>query len=111
MKYLENQTDKVKQLLKLVKNTSDNKEVSSIASIAYCSCSKPFRSMEPVLINDKSYKVLNIFYLEHKPDKNGTPFYFRLIYRVSGGLKNKILHPDNIPEELLDSIINHLSNH
>ena len=64
--------------------------------------------MEPVLIKDQSYNVIQVLYIEYKPDNEGTSFFFQLIYKVPGGLHKEILHPDDIPEELLDKMINHL---
>lgn len=64
--------------------------------------------MEPVLIEDQSYNVIQVTYIEYKPDIEGTAFYFQLIYRVPGGIHKEILHPDYIPEKLLDKMINHL---
>lgn len=55
-----------------------------------------------------SYNVIQVLYIEYKPDKEGTSFFFQLIYRVPGGIHKEILHPDDIPEELLDKMIDHL---
>lgn len=103
MKHLEDQTDKVKHFLNLVKLSAHH--YSLVTSFW---CSEPFKSMEPVLINDQSYDVIQVLYIEYKPDNEGTLFFFQLIYKVPGGLHKEILHPDDIPEELLDEMINHL---
>ena len=103
MKHLEDQTDKVKHFLNLVKLSAH-----PYSEVTNFWCSEPFKSMEPVLIKDQSYNVIQVLYIEYKPDNEGTAFYFQLIYRVPGGLHKEILHPDDIPEELLDEMINHL---
>ena len=103
MKHLEDQTDKVKHFLNLVKLSAHH--YSLVTSFW---CSEPFKSMEPVLIKDQSYDVIQVLYIEYKPDNEGTAFYFQLIYRVPGGIHKEILHPDDIQEELLDKMINHL---
>lgn len=64
--------------------------------------------MEPVLIEDQSYNVIQVLYIEYKPDENGTSFFFQLIYRVPGGLYKEITSPRLIPEKLIDKMINHL---
>lgn len=98
MKHLEDQTDKVKHFLNLVKLSIDHYyEVTGTFG-----CSEPFKSMEPVLIGNQSYNVIQVLYIEYKPDNEGTAFYFQLIYRVPGGIHKEILHPDDIPEKLLD---------
>ena len=104
MKHLEDQTDKVKHFLNLVKLSAH--PYSEDTGTFWCS--EPFKSMEPVLIKDQSYNVIQVLYIEYKPDNEGTSFYFQLIYRVPGGLHKEILHPDDIPEKLLDEMINHL---
>ena len=103
MKHLEDQTDKVKHFLNLVKLSAHH--YSLVTSFW---CSEPFKSMEPVLIKDQSYNVIQVLYIEYKPDNEGTSFFFQLIYKVPGGLHKEILHPDDIPEKLLDEMINHL---
>ena len=103
MKHLEDQTDKVKHFLNLVKLSAH-----PYSEVTNFWCSEPFKSMEPVLIGNQSYDVIQVLYIEYKPDKEGTSFFFQLIYRVPGGLHKEILHPDDIPEELLDEMINHL---
>ena len=104
MKHLEDQTDKVKHFLNLVKLSAHT--YSGVTGTFWCS--EPFKSMEPVLIKDQSYNVIQVLYIEYKPDNEGTSFFFQLIYRVPGGIHKEILHPDDIPEELLDEMINHL---
>ena len=104
MKHLEDQTDEVKHFLNLVKLSAH--PYSLVTGTFWCS--EPFKSMEPVEIEDQSYNVIQVLYIEYKPDKEGTEFYFQLIYRVPGGIHKEILHPDDIPEELLDEMINHL---
>lgn len=104
MKHLEDQTDKVKHFLNLVKLSIDH--YYEVTGAFWCS--EPFKSMEPVLIKDQSYNVIRVLYIEYKPDNEGTAFYFQLIYGVPGGIYKEILHPDDIPEELLDKMINHL---
>lgn len=104
MKHLEDQTDKVKHFLNLVKLSAH--PYSEVTGTFWCS--EPFKSMEPVLIVDQSYNVIQVLYIEYKPDNEGTSFFFQLIYKVPGGLHKEILHPDDIPEELLDKMINHL---
>ena len=103
MKHLENQTDKVKHFLNLVKLSAHHYYL-----VTSFWCSEPFKSMEPVLIGDQSYNVIQVLYIEYKPDNEGTSFFFQLIYKVPGGLHKEILHPDDIPEKLLDEMINHL---
>lgn len=105
MKHLEDQTDKVKHFLNLVKLSAH--PYSEVTGTFWCS--EPFKSMEPVLIKDPSYDVIQVLYIEYKPDNEGTAFYFQFIYRVPGGIHKEILHPDDIPDELIDKImINHL---
>ena len=103
MKHLEDQTDKVKHFINLVKLSAHH--YSLVTSFW---CSEPFKSMEPVLIGNQSYDVIQVLYIEYKPDNEGTSFFFQLIYRVPGGIHKEILHPDDIPEKLLDKMINHL---
>ena len=103
MKHLENQTDKVKHFLNLVKLSAH-----PYSEVTNFWCSEPFKSMEPVLINDQSYNVIQVLYIEYKPDNEGTSFFFQLIYRVPGGIHKEIIHPDDTPEKLLDKMINHL---
>ena len=104
MKHLEDQTDKVKHFLNLVKLSAH--PYSEVTGTFWCS--EPFKSMEPVLIGDQSYDVIQVLYIEYKPYIEGTSFFFQLIYRVPGGIHKEILHPDDIPEKLLDEMINHL---
>ena len=103
MKHLEDQTDKVKHFLNLVKLSAHHYDL-----VTSFWCSEPFKSMEPVLIGDQSYDVIQVLYIEYKPYTEGTLFYFQLIYRVPEGIHNAFIHPDDIPEKLLDEMINHL---
>lgn len=102
MKHLKDQTDKVKHFLNLVKLSAHT--YSLVTGTFWCS----FKSMEPVLIKNQSSNVIQVLYIEYKPDKEGTEFYFQLIYQVIGGLYKEIINLDDIPEELLDEMINHL---
>lgn len=103
MKHLD-QTDKVKHFLNLVKLSA---HPYSITAGTFW-CSEPFKSMEPVEIEDQSYNIIQVLYIEYKPYIEETSFFFQLIYRVPGGIHKEILHPDDIPEELLDKMIDHL---
>ena len=103
MKHLEDQTDKVKHFLNLVKLSAPYSEDTGTFW-----CSEPFKSIKPVLINNQSSKVIQVLYIEYKPDENETSFFFQLIYEVPGGLYKEIIHPEDIPEELLDEMINRL---
>lgn len=108
MKYLEDQTDKVKHFLNLVKLSAQPYHIVTSIVTGTFWCSEPFKSMEPVEIDDQSYNVIQVLYIEYKPDNEGTAFYFQLIYRIPEGPRKDIIHPDDIPEELLDKMINHL---
>ena len=104
MKHLEDQTDEVLHFLNLVKLSAH--PYSLVTGTFWCS--EPFKSMEPVEIEDQSYNVIQITYIEHKPDENGTAFYFQLIYKVPGGFHKEITSPKLIPEKLIENMINHL---
>ena len=104
MKHLEDQTDKVKHFLNLVKLSAHH--YSEDTGTFWCS--EPFKSMEPVLIEDQSYDIIQVLYIEYKPDENGTEFFFQLIYRVPEGIHKGITSPMLIPEELIDKMIDHL---